>query len=112
MRGVRGFTKEWGQKAELESEVGAGLQNLVYKNTGSAFMCHPHAHSLPIASSSGVPPCASGRGFSSFGFRGAPGWARGRASARLSSSWCCPECGLCVYEDGALCVTCDTMGAG
>ena len=72
----------------------------------SSTMCHQHAH---------VPSSAhlfesSACGGSSGGLLGAPGWAVGRASARLSSSWCCPGCGL--YGDGSLCMTCGTYGVG
>ena len=67
-------------------------------------MGHLHAHS-PIVGSSGVGSACVG---SSVGVLGAPGWSVGRWSARLSSPWCCPGCGL--YGDGSLCMTCDTHG--
>ena len=67
-------------------------------------MGHLHAHS-PIVGSLGVGSACVG---SSVGVRGAPGWSVGRWSARLSSSLCCPGCGL--YGDGSLCMMCDTHG--
>ena len=60
--------------------------------------CHPH---VPSPSVPGARVCVG----SSFGVGGAPGWAVGRLSARLSSRWCCPGCGL--FGDGTLCMTCD-----
>ena len=64
---------------------------------------HQHAHCVTVS------PCVSrGGGVGSVGSAGgggSPCWARGRWSARLASSWCCPGCGL--YGDGTLCMMCD-----
>ena len=64
---------------------------------------HPHAHTLPrdVLSPSGS---VGGVGGVSVGSVGSSRWARGRGSARLSSPWCCPGCGL--YGDGTLCMVC------
>ena len=69
---------------------------------------HPHACALQ---SDVLSPCVPGRGVGgvSVGSVGSSRWARGRWSARLSSPWCCPGCGL--YGDGTLCMVCD-VGEG
>ena len=78
----------------------------VMKNTNSP--CHPHAQNFLDVSSLCVSSGVSGCGFPSVGVAGSPGWARGRWSARLSSSLCCPGCGL--FGDGTLCMVCDFGG--
>ena len=72
----------------------------------SSTMCHQHAH---VPSSAHLFESSAWSG-SSGGLLGAPGWAVGQVSARLSSSWCCPGCGL--YGDRSLCMTCGTYGVG
>ena len=102
--GGRGFAA--GQE---EMEVAGTMGSVHGEKSGAnssdpSTMCHVHAHNLSSPPLSGSLP----RGGSSVGFGGAPGWARGRVSARLSCSSCCPGCGL--YGDGTLCMTCDSRG--
>ena len=97
------------ENLQEETEVAGTVGSVHGEKSGAnssdpSTMCHLHAHNLSSPPLSGSLAC----GGSSVGFGGAPGWARGRASARLSSSWCCPGCGL--YGDGTLCMTCDTHG--
>ena len=109
---------------EAKSEVGVGSVGAIVSDgsegagspscfqqsgsvaTNSSSMCHLHAHCFSPSPSSVSPSCVG----SSVGVGGAPGWAVGRLSARLSSRWCCPGCGL--YGDGTLCMNCDMHGVG
>ena len=107
-----GVTKFVGKELDKLEETGVGAVGNVHggkrgaNSCNPSIMCHQHAHNLSSSPLSGSLPC----GGSSVEFGGSPGWARGRASARLSSSWCCPGCGL--YGDGSLCMVCDTHGVG
>ena len=106
----RGFEDDQEKVADQEKMVEEITVGSVHggksdaNSSDTVTMGHLHAHS-PIVGSSGVGSACVG---SSVGVRGAPGWSVGRWSARLSSPWCCPGCGL--YGDGNLCMTCDTLG--
>ena len=83
----------------------AGVGGVEKRSVNSSIMCHHHAHEPSSAHLTGSFAC----GGSSGGLLGAPVWSVGRWSARLSSCWCCPGCGL--YGDGTVCMKCDTDGA-
>ena len=93
-------------------EKGVGTVGNVHGEKRSANSCNPsmschlHAHCFSPSPSSVSSSCVG----SCVGVGGSPGWAVGRWSARLSSRWCCPGCGL--YGDGTLCMNCDMHGVG
>ena len=99
-------------RVDKNLQMKSGGNDVEVERNGKSIRCaseslnsiHPHARTLQ----SGVlPPCGSGG--VSVGSVGSSRWAWGRRSARLSSPWCCPGCGL--YGDGTLCMVCD-VGEG
>ena len=71
---------------ETDIARSAGVDSLGKMHVNSSTACHLHAHEPSSAHLSGSFVC----GGSSRVVLGAPGWAVGRWSARLSSRWCCP----------------------
>ena len=91
---------------EVRGEESRRMGNAHDAEKGVNSSSHQHAQFVSDPSCDLSGGCVGSVG--SAGCGGSLGWVLGRWSARLSSSWCCPGCGL--YGDGTLCMMCDGDG--